>query len=451
MERVSTPDGSTVGALARLTLAPFVISFDSAAVNVALPSMRRALDVGDGQIVLTLYAVVFGGLLIASGRAADAIGRERCLTTGMSLFAVGSATAALSQSNAQLVGARIVQAVGAALMAPAALAIIVAAPACANDRGRAIGVYGTAFSAGFATGMLAGGALTDVGSWRSVFGADAAAGAVGAVLVGSTAAPATGRLRDVRDLGQATLATTFMVSLIATLTLGGAAGLDALPTLLSASVCAAAAALFASTEHDADGPMIPRRVRSDPAARRAIVIVALTVGSVSASIFFLASRTQDVLALSPTASGALLSLVGLSAAAGGWIAPTAMRAIGTRPTLVVGLVAQGTANLGLATLPSSGPAIAVAAGAIVCGAGHMAANVAASTVFTAALPVREQGMAAGLLSTAQQLGTGIWLALAVATATTGRVGLLLAALAAFLALSVASRAPHDGSGTFSSS
>lgn len=184
MERVSTPDGSTVGALARLTLAPFVISFDSAAVNVALPSMRRALDVGDGQIVLTLYAVVFGGLLIASGRAADAIGRERCLTTGMSLFAVGSATAALSQSNAQLVGARIVQAVGAALMAPAALAIIVAAPACANDRGRAIGVYGTAFSAGFATGMLAGGALTDVGSWRSVFGADAAAGAVGAVQIG---------------------------------------------------------------------------------------------------------------------------------------------------------------------------------------------------------------------------------------------------------------------------
>src|SRR5436853_2331584 len=149
-------------ALILLCVAQFVVVLDASIVNVALPTIGRALHVSESDLpwVVNAYVLTFGGFLLLGGRAADLLGRRRVFMAGLVLFAFASLLGGLSDSSAQLIAARAVQGLGAALLSPAALSIVATTFADGAERNKALGVWGAVAGSGGAAGVLLGGALT---------------------------------------------------------------------------------------------------------------------------------------------------------------------------------------------------------------------------------------------------------------------------------------------------
>src|SRR5215216_5543304 len=158
-------------ALALLATVQFMVVLDIAIVNVALPSIQVDLGFSQENLqwVISAYALLFGGFLLLGGRAADRLGRRRLFMAGMALFAGASFACGLSQSEATLLIARGAQGLGGALVSPAALSIILTTFAEGSERNRALAVWGAIAGAGGAAGLLLGGAIVEVLSWRWVF------------------------------------------------------------------------------------------------------------------------------------------------------------------------------------------------------------------------------------------------------------------------------------------
>src|SRR4051812_21189418 len=158
-------------ALGLLCVVQFMVVLDIAIVNVALPSIQ--VDLGfsqeDLQWVISAYALVFGGFLLLGGRAADLLGRRRVFLVGLAVFSVGSLLAGLAWSEASLIGARSVQGLGAAIISPAALSILMTTFSEGRERNIALGVWGAVGGFGAAAGVLLGGVFTDALSWEWIF------------------------------------------------------------------------------------------------------------------------------------------------------------------------------------------------------------------------------------------------------------------------------------------
>src|SRR6476646_10728753 len=157
-------------ALALLCVAQFVVVLDASIVNVTLPTIGEALDFSEGNLpwVVNAYVLTFGGFLLLGGRVADLLGRRRVFMGGLVLFAVASLLGGLSSTSGQLIAARAVQGVGAALLSPAALSIITTTFADGAERNKALGVWGAVAGSGGAAGVLLGGILTDGLGWEWV-------------------------------------------------------------------------------------------------------------------------------------------------------------------------------------------------------------------------------------------------------------------------------------------
>ncbi|HMH46807.1 MAG TPA: MFS transporter, partial [Solirubrobacteraceae bacterium] len=157
-------------ALALLAMTQFVIVIDASIVNIALPSIGRALNFSQADLswVVNAYTLTFGGFLLLGGRLADLMGRRRMFMVGLVLFSLASLAGGLAQSEPWLIAARAVQGLGGAIVSPAALSIITTTFAEGAERNRALGVWGAVAGAGGAAGVLLGGVLTSGLSWRWV-------------------------------------------------------------------------------------------------------------------------------------------------------------------------------------------------------------------------------------------------------------------------------------------
>ena len=157
-------------ALALLAAAQFVVVLDASIVNVALPSIGRDLDFSQENLswVVNAYTLVFGGFLLLGGRMADLLGRRRVFVAGLILFSVASLAGGLAPSEGQLIAARAVQGLGAAILSPAALSIVTTTFAEGAERNRALGVWGAVAGSGGAAGVLLGGLLTEYAGWEWV-------------------------------------------------------------------------------------------------------------------------------------------------------------------------------------------------------------------------------------------------------------------------------------------
>src|SRR5213080_1856582 len=171
-------------ALVLLSAAQFVVVLDASIVNVALPSIQRALDFSASNLqwVVNAYTLTFGGFLLLGGRAADLFGRRRVFIGGLVLFSLASLAGGLAQSEGWLIAARAVQGLGGAIVSPAALSIITTTFAEGAERNRALGVWGAVAGAGGASGVLLGGVLTTGLSWRWVLFVNVPIGLVCAAL-----------------------------------------------------------------------------------------------------------------------------------------------------------------------------------------------------------------------------------------------------------------------------
>jgi MFS family permease len=162
--------GAGLPLLLSLAMAQFMVVLDFTIVNVALPSIQSELHVATTtlQWLISAYAVTFGGFLLLGGRLADSYGRARLYRIGLVVFVVASVSGGLAVEPGLLIASRVVQGIGAAMLAPAGLSLLVTSYPGEQERSRALGTYGAVVSAGFASGAVLGGLLVEV-SWRLVF------------------------------------------------------------------------------------------------------------------------------------------------------------------------------------------------------------------------------------------------------------------------------------------
>src|SRR5256714_13393388 len=249
--------------LALIAVAQFMVVLDATIVNVALPTIK--VDVGFSEQslswVLNAYTLLFRGFLLLGGRAADRLGRRRLFMAGIALFAGASLACGLSQSEATLLIARGAQGLGGAMASPAALSIILPTFAEGSERNRALAVWGAIAGAGGAVGLLLGGAIVQVLSWRWVFFVNVPIGAAVLVLAPRIVPESRGEgARGGYDVGGATAITLGTMALVFTLIKANDWGWGAGRTLAGLAVSAVLLVGFVLIERRHDNPLVPLRI-----------------------------------------------------------------------------------------------------------------------------------------------------------------------------------------------
>jgi EmrB/QacA subfamily drug resistance transporter len=451
------------GAIKLVCVAQFVVVLDVTIVTTALPAIRQALGFSDAELqwVFTAYALVFGGLLIFGGRVADLAGRRRTFLIGLGLFAVASAGCALAWSPAALVGGRVLQGAGAALLSPAALAVLTTLSEPGESRRRAVGWWTAVAAGGGASGWVFGGLITEYVGWRWVFAVNVPIAAV-ALVVALRVLPAdrpparTSRL----DLGGALTATAGLALLVYGLTSAGARGLDQIASWLLLLLAAIAFVIFVRHEGRTANPLLPLGLlRSRSVAGANLTAVAITA-STTPAMYLAVLYVQQVLGLSAARGSLLFPGVNLGVIAGSLLGPRLLGRLGARRTLLAGFggIAVGTTLLLL--MPGDGlPVVQLVGAFAVMGLGLGAASVASTQTGTDAADPAYRGVASGLLNSAAQVGTAVGVALLLPLAAAigldtmtgyriGWIGAGVIALAGALAglLVPAARAPRSNTG-----
>lgn len=318
----------------------FLVVLDVSVVNVALPSMRSDLGLSATglQWVVNAYAIAFAGFMLLGGRAGDLFGRKRMFLVGLGLFTLASLAGGLAQEGWQLLAARAVQGLGAAVLAPSTLTILTSAVPEGAARARAIATWTAVGAGGGAAGGLVGGALTDSLSWRWVLLINVPIGAL--VFAGAyrwiTESKAGAKRR--LDLPGAVLVTAGAATLAYGIVQIEAEGWGAAATLVPLAAGLALIALFLLVEARTKTPLMPLKlftVRSVAAANAAMFVC----GAGSFGMwFFMTLYAQNVLGYTPLGAGLALIPSSLSVVAGSKFAPRIMPVIGARNVAVIGVL-----------------------------------------------------------------------------------------------------------------
>jgi EmrB/QacA subfamily drug resistance transporter len=415
--------------LALLAAVAFLDFVDASIVNIALPSIRRDLGFSEQalQWVPSGYLLTYGGFMLLGGRAADLLGRRRVLVAGTVLIGLSSLIGGFAGSAEVLVGARLAQGIGAAMMLPAALSILTTTFKEGPDRNTALGVWGGVGGLASAIGVLLGGLLTEGPGWRWVMFVNplAAVLVLGGIFALIDGERHRARLADF-DIRGAILATGGMLLLVFTLVKAPDQGWGSTLTIAELAGAFALLAAFVIEEQRSGNPLMPLsifRVRG-LAAADATQLVAFA--GLLAMFFFLTLYMQNVLGYSPIQTGAaylpLTFAVGVAAGISSQLLPR----IGTRPVIVAGALIGAGGAYWLSRIPVHGSYLAdLLPGMIVFALGLGAMFVAVTTAANAGVPADRAGLAAALLNSSQQVGGALGLAIFSAIATS-RIDHLLA-------------------------
>ena len=328
-------------ALLVIATAQLMLVLDDTIVNIALPSMQRSLHLPASSLnwVISFYALTFGGLLLAGGRAGDLFGRLRVFRTGLVLFTLASMAGGFAPNQTVLVTARIVQGCGAALAAPCALSLLATTFPAGPARTKALGVYGSMAGLGSVIGLLLGGTLTEYASWRWVLFINAPiavavlAGTWSGVLVpGDTE-------RGKLDVPGAVTATGGVASLIYALSRGSSNGWTDVGTLVAFALGAVLLIAFALAERFSRAPMLPASVIRDRNRGGAYTVLLLLGTGMLAMYYLLTLYMQIVRGYSALHTGLsyLPNVVGLGIAAGG-LGPRLFAALPARAVIAAGML-----------------------------------------------------------------------------------------------------------------
>ena len=407
--------------LAIACVAQFMVILDVSVVNVALPSIRTALGFAetDLQWVVSAYTVTFAGFLMLGGRAGDLLGRRRMFLVGIALFSVASLLGALADNPGLLVAARALQGVGGAIVAPATLAIITTTFAEGPERNRALGIWGTMAAAGGSTGVLLGGLLTDLLSWRWILLINVPIGAV--LLVGAWRVIAEARGPRRHETFDAAGAVSLTLGLIA-IVLGivsieqhGWTSPEVLGGLVGGLLLVAMFLLIESRW--AREPLVPMSIFSSRTLVGANIVVFLMGAAMFALWYFLSLYLQQVLGLTALQAGlAFLPMTGTLALIS-TLAPRMIARFGVRTTLALGL---GSIGLAAAMLTQVSPDGSYAADTlvpmIIAAVGLGLTFVTGTIAAVAGVPTHEAGLASGLVNTSRQMGGALGLAILTSVA-----------------------------------
>jgi EmrB/QacA subfamily drug resistance transporter len=407
-------------ALALLALTQFVIVLDASIVNVALPSIGRALDFSQDDLswVVNAYTLTFGGFLLLGGRLADLLGRRRVFIAGLVLFSVASLAGGLAQSDVWLVAARAVQGLGAAIISPAALSLVTTMFAEGAERNRALGVWGAVAGSGGAAGVLLGGVLTEYAGWEWVLFVNVPIGLAVAALAPRLLPESrdTGRER-VFDAAGALTVTAGLALLVYTLVDANDAGWASTQTLGLGAVALVLLAAFVLIERRTSHPLMPFSIFRLRTLRGADVVGLLIGMSLFAMFFFLSLYMQQVLGYDALDAGLAYLPLALNIIVSAGVASNLVTRIGFKPTLIAGLVLIAVGLVWFAQVSPGGDYVGdILFPSIVTAWGLGLAFVPVTIAAVTGTKPEEAGLASGLINTAQQVGGALGLAVLAAVA-----------------------------------
>ncbi|MEU8786083.1 MFS transporter [Streptomyces sp. NPDC048637] len=390
----------------------FLVILDVSVVNVALPAMRTGLGLSELglQWIVNAYVITFAGFMLLGGRAADLFGRKRIFVLGLALFTVASLGGGLAQEPWQLIAARTVQGVGAAVLSPATLTILTTSFPAGPARTRAIATWTAVGAGGGAVGGLVGGVLTEFLSWRWVLLINVPVGALvlgGAVLWLTESRQGAGRRLDVPGALLVTAGLGLVAYGIVQTETDGWASRSALLPLAAGLVVVAA---FLAVEARAKAPLMPLglfRLRSVSSANGAMVLAGAAMFSMW---YFLSLYVQNVLGYRPLEAGLSFIPHSLSIVLGSKIAPRLMNRLGAKPLAIAGAVISASGMVWQGTMDVDGTYLGTILGPgilMALGAGLTATPIA--SIATSGADPADQGLVSGLMNTSRQMGGALGL------------------------------------------
>jgi EmrB/QacA subfamily drug resistance transporter len=422
----SQPDPRRWKALALLCFAAFMVILDAQIVILALPSIEADLGLSatSAQWVLSAYLLSFGGLLLLGGRSADLLGRRRMFMFGTALFLVSSLACGLAWSGGVLIGARVVQGVSAAIMAPTALSILTTTFEEGAERNKALGVWSAVGAAGATSALLIGGPLTDGLGWEWIFYINIPV-ALGLIALSPRL------LRESRDaecarcfdVAGALTVTGALVTLVYAVVEAPEVGWSDPQTIGLLLASGALIAIFALVESRSALPLVPLRIFSSRTLVGGNVVLA-ALGMVAWGVSLIVSLyAQQVLGYSALEFGLGTAVLTVGAVIGSTVGQGIVTRTGFRSVAVVGLLLTGSGSLLLAQVSVDGSYIGdIFVGLLVFGPGLGATFVAASVATLAGVAEQEAGLASGLNNAAFQIGGALGAAVVTTVAVSNAVG-----------------------------
>ncbi len=407
--------------LALLCAVAFLDFVDASIVNVALPSIRRALhfSVQDLQWVPSAYLLTYGGFMLLGGRASDLVGRRRVLVAGTVTIGISSLIGGLSGASGVMISARLAQGAGAAMMLPAALSLLTTTFRDGKDRHTALGVWGGIGGLASAAGVLLGGLLTDGPGWQWVFFVNPVAAVLVLIAIFRMipADPPRARLQNF-DVPGAVLATGGMLVLVYSLVEAPLVGWGRARTIGGLAAAVILLIAFVANERRQRNPLAPLEIFRLNGLGFADATQLIAFAGFVAMFFFLTLYMQNVLGYTPIQTGLaylpLCIVIGVSAG----IASQMLTRVGTRPVIVVGALISAAGLYWLSRIPVHGSYLGdLLPGLLVISVGFGPVFVGVTTAANAGVPADRAGLAASLLNASQQLGAALGLAIFSALAT----------------------------------
>lgn len=404
----TAPAGSarTSLVLAVILTCQLMVVLDATIVNVALPQVQQALDFSASSLswVLNAYTLTFGGLLLLGARAGDLLGRRRTFLGGIVVFVLASALGGFATSGGLLLAARALQGVGAALAAPASLALLTTMFPAPRERLRALGLFTAVSVGGGALGLILGGMLTQWASWRWVMFVNVPIG-LGVLLVGRAVLPETARSGGRFDLPGALSSTLGMGGLVYGFVRAAEDGWSDPGTIGAFVLGALLLVAFVLVERRAEEPITPLRLLTDRSRNGANVARGLLFAGMFGLFFFLTQFLQDVLGYSALRTGFAflplpLTVFAVSQVTSRWV-------VHRVPGKALMLGGIGLATTGFLLATQLGPTStypAVLASLLLFAVGNGLSFVPLTSAAIAGVPPRDAGAASGLVNVAQQLG-----------------------------------------------
>jgi EmrB/QacA subfamily drug resistance transporter len=422
-----------------------MVVLDVSIVTIALPSAQADLgfDADSRQWVMTAYALAFGSLLLLGGKISDLIGRKWTFITGLVGFAGASAVGGAAPSFEVLVGARVLQGIFAALLAPAALSIVTTTFTDPAERGKAFGIYGAVASAGAAVGLLLGGFLTELLTWRWTMYANMVFAIPAAVAAGRLLVNMRPAQRPRIDIPGVLVATSGLFALVYGFSNAEMNSWSAPLTIAMLAFGVVAVAAFIAIERRVAAPLLPLRVVTDRNRGAAFLAVAVTGVATFGTFLFLTYYLQRSLGFSPIEAGlAFLPMVVAVVLTGPLAATKLLPRVGPRSLVPTGMALT---TLGLVYLTGiqvdSSYAGAVLPAIMVIGVGFGLTMAPSFATATQGVAPRDAGVASAMVNTSQQVGGSLGVAL-LSTLAADAVSGFTATAGTPLALAQAEAAVH---------
>lgn len=412
---LTTPRAKNL-ALLLLALTQFVVVIDASIVNVALPSIGKALDITQDNLswVVNSYTLVFGGFLLLGGRLADFFGRRRMFMSGMALFGVASLAGGFAQSEEWLIVARAVQGLGAALASPAALSIVTTTFAEGSERNRALGIWGAVAGAGGAAGVLLGGILTEWAGWEWVL-------FVNVPIAAFVVWQAPRRLIESReedesertlDIPGAVSITAGLAILVYALVDAAQAGWTSSETLIKGGIGLLLIAAFVVIELRTRRPLVPFSIFRMRTLRGANVVGILTGMSLFSMFFMITLYLQQVLGLDALEAGLAYLPLAIAIILAAGIAGQLVTRVGYKPVVITGLLTVSAGLFWFTQISPDGSFLVDVLGpSLLAGIGLGLTFVPVTIAAMTGTKREEAGLASGLINTSQQVGGALGLAI----------------------------------------